>query len=341
MCKHITRLLPFCLLHPIVFMACGNYVEQEPAHPPKVSVAEVKLTTLYGGLSYSAKITEKSRVEISFMSSGRVNNVFVKEGNYIKAGDLLASIDPFKYKYELDAANAEQEKAQDLLDRYAKLYAKGSLPEKDYVTAKLQLQQAEATAKTAQLNMANTKVAAPSTGTITACIEKGTYVSPGAPAFTLINTDQVYANISVPEGEIGRISVGQACKVTIPTVDKELPATITIVNPEADAASSTYTVKIMLDNPARKLLPGMLANVSISTSGPRNVIAIPSGALIKGINGNNFVYTLTPDNKAQRADVQVGEHTDSTVVITSGLRPGSRVITAGQQSLNEGDPVSL
>jgi membrane fusion protein (multidrug efflux system) len=251
-------------LTPIVVVllalsSCGKEKKEEKRETPpqKVSVYQVGSATQQQQMRYSGTIEPDNTAQIGFAVGGVVNNVSVQEGQYVRQGQLLASIDATEYNNSLAIANAGLEQAEDLYKRLHELYEKGSLPAKDFIDIKAKVAQARANKNISAKRIADSRLFAPMSGIITRrSIERGSMAAPGVTAFTIIKTDQVYAMFSVPESEVGSLKSGMNGRVFIPTLGDTVSGKISIINPQADAVSRTYSVKLRLANPEQNYCPG-------------------------------------------------------------------------------------
>lgn len=342
--SRIGHILPF-LLTTAFLAGCGNREQehQSKSAPVNVSILQVKKSSHLQELTYSATIEPDNTAKIGFAVSGIVNNVAVKEGQLVKQGQLLATIDATEYRNALAIADAGLEQAEDSYNRFNELYKKGSLPAKDFIDIKTRLAQARANKSINSKHIADSKLSAPMSGMITEkWIEQGSMAAPGVPAFTIIKTDQVYAKITVPENEVGKLGTNMHASVLVPALNDSLNGKITIINPQADRLSKTYTVKIQLPNPQQKLLPGMIANVRIDLPNASTVLIIPATAVVRDADGLTYVYAVNTQKKAIRKRITVGNLTgDREVIVKDGLQEGDNIVTEGQTNLSDGMQVSF
>ena len=342
--KTFLRRVPLVLFVSGVLIACGKKADEQPraVAPTKVTVQEITSGNQAEVLRYSGTIEAENTVQVGFSVPGTLASVLVNEGQVVHAGQLLASIDPTEYDNALLIASAGLEQAEDMYTRLNSLYEKGSLPAKDYIDIKSKLAQAKANKNLAMKRVKDTKLYAPMSGVITAkFVEKGAMAAPGAPSFAIINISKVYARVSVPESEIGKISKGQTANVSISTINQELTGKIAIINPMADAATKSYSVKIQLVNSQGKILPGMIAETKISTGQSVAAITVPTKAVIRDADDVTYVYVASVDNKVVRKRITASGLKGDDVVISDGLQSGDRVVITGQTKLKDGAAISL
>jgi RND family efflux transporter MFP subunit len=338
----------------IVFMACSlflmgssgcnsNCEKPIPAEKPfKVQTKKI----IYEGqpevLSYSGTIEADNMVTLGFPVSGRVQQVYVQEGQHVHAGQLLAAIEEAEYQNAVLLAQAGLDQAEDNFKRLKELHDKGSLPERDFIAAGISLTLAGINKNIALKKIKDTKLYAPFAGIVSAKLtEKGAIVTPGQSIFTLLKTDFVFAQAYVTESEIASLSVGREAAVSIPVLSEDLRGKINIINPQADIASKTFNVKIRVANSNGRLLPGMLTDIKISTGKTKKIISIPSEAIVRDADEITYVFVVNDQNKAIRKRVATGDLLVSEVIITNGLEAGDKVIIAGQNRLKDWQMVSL
>ncbi|MDP4271400.1 MAG: efflux RND transporter periplasmic adaptor subunit [Bacteroidota bacterium] len=324
--------------------ACSKKEEKvQQADPVKVTVQEITATSQKQELVYSGSIEPDNTAQIGFAVPGTVSKIMVQEGQHVSKGQLLATIDATEYANALTIANAGLEQAEDMYRRLEELYKKGSLPEKDYIDIKTKLAQAKANKNISAKRIKDSRLIAPMSGIITGkMIECGSTAAPGVPAFTIVKTDQVYARVSVSESEVGSIRTGMNVQVFVPTLNESFTGKVSITNPQADAVSKTYTVKIQIRNQDGKLLPGMIAEAKINTDKMIDAIAIPAKAIVRDADDITYVFVANDNRKANRKRITTGNVMGTNdVLVKDGLAVGDKVVVAGQTRLKDGASVSF
>lgn len=327
-----------------ILLSCGKEESQQkkPVSATKVTVQQIVAGNQPELLNFSGTIEADNSVQIGFSVSGTVNSVKVNEGQQVNAGQLLATIDGTDYENALLIASAGLEQAEDMFARLNGLYQKGSLPAKDFIDIKTKLAQAKANKNLSTKRVSDTKLYAPMSGIITTkSIEKGAMAAPGVPAFTIIKINQVYARVSVPESEIGKISKGQNAKVFVSTLNQELTGKITIINPLADPVTKSYSVKVLLQNTNGKLLPGMITRTKIITGQSVDAITVPATAVVRDADDITYVFVTNDKNKAVRKRVTANGVMGNDIVISDGLKQGDNVVIGGQSHLKDGSSIRL
>lgn len=295
-------------------------------------------------ISVSGTLTADKTVPLSFLVQGKVSQIFVDEGDHVKKGALLATVEPSDYKNNLDIAEASSMRANDAFKRYEPLYKEGAFAEKNLIELKAGLAQAAAARNIARKALADTRLYASIPGIVGAkSIEIGQMVSPQVPAFIIVKTDVIYARISVPESEIGQVAMGQNAEVTISAIeDRTFIGRVSMIGAMADERTRTYTVKIELVNPDYILRPGMIVQTDIQTSKSVNMLTVPGSVIIR--DADNLTYVFVADAKtglAQKRRITPGSAYGNEIEIKNGLSPEDAVIVSGQHKLSDGASIAI
>jgi len=290
----------------------------------------------------SGVVQAQAVVDVAFQVPGKVIAVGPDEGSSVRAGELLAQIDPTDYKLGLAQAAALAEHAASDRERYRPLLAVGSVAASDFERIESSARQASAAAELARKRLADTRLVAPLSGIVARrAIERGATAGVGQAVFTLMAVDPVRVRVGVPESEIGSVRVGQRAEVELPALPGQTFAgRVTLVGIAADPTTRTYAVEVSLPNPAQRLKVGMVAVARVQVDRQTRAISVPLGAVVRDADGVTLLYVL--DGRAHRAEarrVELGEARDDVIELTRGVRPGELVIVAGQQRVRDGSRV--
>ena len=214
----------------------------------------------------------------------------------------------------------------------------------DRLTATAQARAAEAQATQEHKRLTDTQLFAPISGSIgMRRVDPGSNAAPGAAVFSIVNLNPAKIRVGVPEAEIGKVHQGAEAEVSIPSLGgKCFKGKVAIIGVAAEAASRTYTVKIVVPNPGPVLLAGMIAEARIF--GPNKVqsLTIPGETIVPDAQGAPTVFTYFSDRKRVYARrVEPGSAAGSEVEIRSGLRGDEQIVVAGQQKVREGSLVEI
>jgi len=331
------------LLLFVFLVSCNGHKDEsasENAIPVKTIQIEAIESLFYQ--SYVGTVEESFSSSLSFSVSGNVEKVFVSEGNPVKKGQLLASLDEKLLQNAYNAAKASRIQAQDAYNRLNSLHEKGSLPEIKYVEIQTQLEQAKSMEQIAGKNLHDCHLYAPFSGVIAQrSTDVGVNVIPGVQVFKLSRIDAVDVKISIPENEISSVKIGQPVQIRVAALGNEqFTGKITEKGIQANPLSHAYDVKINLPNPQSKLMPGMVCNVSLTSSNIAKGFLIPNKAIQIEYTGKRFVWVADKE-RASRRYVETGEMTNDGVVVSGQLTKGDKVIVEGMQKISEGMKIEI
>jgi multidrug efflux system membrane fusion protein len=302
-------------------------------------------------------------VGIHTQVDGKLQDVFFKEGQHVKKGDVLAKIDPRLYQAALDQAKAKkaQDDAQLIslqkdLDRFKSLGAKGFETQQnlDQQQGKVDAMKAtiladEAQIETAQTQLDYTDIRAPSDGRMgVRLIDPGNVVraSDAASIATLVLIQPAFVMFTLPADTLDNVrEAQQRGAVEVIAYDRDnkrelSTGTLATIDNVIDPATATYKLKATFANADEKLWPGEFLNARLHLDTLRDALIVPDAAIQRGPN-NLFVWAVGDDNTATMKQVKVGPSTGGGTVVTSGLKGGERVVTGGQYKLRKGAPVSI
>jgi RND family efflux transporter MFP subunit len=302
----------------------------------------VEPSTVMSERNYVGMVEESTAVSLGFAGVGTVEQVFVAEGQQVRKGQTLATLNSATAQNALATAQASLQQAQDAFERLTKLHDNGSLPDIKFVEVETGLQKAKSMEAIARKNLDDCRLCAPVNGVVARrSAEPGVNVAPGMTAFKLVTVDRVNIAISVPENEIGSTAAGQDAVIEVPALDNQIFIGKTAMKGvAANPLSHTYTVKIGVDNPQARLMPGMVCKVRLRQSGESSAIVVPNRAVQSSHDGRRFVW-LAVGGVAQRRFVETGALADAGVTVEQGLSDGDRLIVEGCQKISEGMKINV
>jgi len=338
----------------LFFTGCSGHNEAGKT-PDTINVNVIELSGQKGSstdqIIYSGTLQADKMIDLSFQVSGTINSFPVKAGDYVKKGQLVATVDETTYRNQYNAQLAQAKLAEENYNRILAVFQKGSIAEIKMLEAKSNLDQAASAARATYQNIVHTRLYAPQSGYAgDKKTEAGATANPGEPVLQLLDTRSVNVLVAVPENEINRYQTGDHATVTIDAMgNTPLEGRIAEVGVLALNNSANYTVKVKLANPAQALKPGMLCKVVFSTQAAQSLKAkdtaqqliIPAQAVQVDEQGHSYVYTVNPQHKAQRQLVQTGALYNNGLAIISGLTGNEQLITSGYQKLADQSPVKI
>ncbi len=354
------------ILAAAVLTACsGSHAEEAGMPPPpSVSAAPVLVKQVSQWDDFSGRVEAVESVELRPRVSGYIDKVNYVEGQEVKKGDVLFTIDARSYRAELDRATAELNRARTQAqvsrseaDRARRLSDQQAISTETWEQrravseqALAQVQAAQAAVDAARLNMEFTQVRAPINGRAgRAMVTAGNLVTAGDSASvltTLVSLDKVHVYFDADEGTFLRYAQ-MARKGERPSErDSELPVKVGLsgedgyphegkvdfLDNQVTRSTGTIRVRALLDNADRAFTPGLFARVQLLGSGQFQAMLIDDKAVLTD-QDRKFVYVVDKDNKAQRRDIQLGRNADGLRIVEQGLKAGDRVIIDGVQKV--------
>jgi RND family efflux transporter MFP subunit len=336
--------------------ACGK----EEAKAPEarlVNVVRVNPGSGSSEVAYSGDVRARYETNLSFRVAGKIVARNVEVGSVVRAGEILARLDPEDQKLnaqsaqsQLAAAQSEHDQIKADLERYTDLYNKEFISKADYDrrvssfnVAQARLAQAKAQLSVTQNQTGYTTLAADHAGVVTAIqTEVGQVVAPGQTVMKLARTDDKEVVISIPENRLAELSGSKAISITLwANPGSKYKGKVREVSPSADPVTRTYAAKISVLDPDAAMKLGMTASVYLSGVQRGASALLPATALYQD-NGNAAVWVVDPATSTVRlVPVEVGEYIEDKVAITSGLKHGDVVVRAGVHKLFDGEKVRV
>jgi membrane fusion protein (multidrug efflux system) len=298
-------------------------------------------------------------VVIAPQAAGVVTGKHFESGDDVQDGALLINIDDSVEQADLANGLAQLKNAEATLARQKTLVVQGNTPQSTVDTALATRDSAAATVERTRAIIAQKAIKAPFAGRLgLRNVDLGQYVAVGTSLVTLQQLDPIYADFPVPEEALSSLAAGQSVTMTVDAIPgRSFAGKIEAIDARVSADSRNITARAVFANPDRKLLPGMFANLTVTTGEPTAVLTLPRTAIVYSLYGDNvFVVTAAPHAREQggisdnggvsgliveRRFVRVGPARGERVVIEEGLRAGERVVTAGQIKLQAYMPVTL
>jgi len=305
-----------------------------------VRATVMKLAPLTDKLIAGGTIIADEQVMLAAEIAGRIEKIHFVEGNFVKKGDLLVTINNAdlqaqinRNRYQLDLAKQREERQQTLLEKQGI-----SQQYYDQVLTELSTLQAEAALLQAQLD--KTLLKAPFDGQLgLRQVSEGSYASPGMQLVSLVKLQPVKIEFSVPERYTPFVERGTPIVFSVENQDGQFEAKVYAMEPLIDQRTRSLPVRALYANEKQQVMPGSYARVTIPLTSKNETMQVASEALIPEM-GTNKVYVYR-NGKAIPQLVETGLRTVAAVEITSGLNPGDTVLTSGLLQLRPGMDVKI
>jgi membrane fusion protein, multidrug efflux system len=318
---------------------------QGPPPPPVVGSASVEAQTWGPRLEAVGSLVAVQGIDVANEVPGLVREIKFQSGREAKAGEVLIQLDDAVDQADLLGLLAQRDLAQIKVRRLQALLKDRSASQSDYDEAKAQLDGAEAGVASKRATIAKKRVVAPFAGRLgIRKVDLGDYLPAGSPIVPLSTLDPVYADYTLPERELTRVSVGQAVLVTVAAYPgREFRGSVRALDSGVDVKTRSLRVRATLPNPDGALRPGMFAEVATLLPVREGVLTLPRTAITFAPYGSSVFLIEDKDGKrqVQRRPVTTGGAQDGRVEIVAGLAAGNRVVAVGQVKLRNGQEVKI
>jgi multidrug efflux system membrane fusion protein len=342
----------------------GGHHGGSASEPIPVVAATVvaKDTPIY--LDSIGTVSAFNTVTVHSQITGQLQSIAFKEGQDVKAGDLLALIDARALQAQLEVARARKSEdearlanARSTYERNAGLLERGLIDQQTadgyksgYEQLRAQVQADDAGIASAQVQLDYTRITAPINGrTGLRQVDPGNIVHPTDPNGIVVITQlqPISVVFTLPQQQLARLhhaTSGDEGGLTVQAMDRDGATlldtgTLTVVDNQIDPATGTIRLKATLPNPRLRLWPGQFINIRLLVDTRHDGIVVPASAILRGPDGP-YVFIIKPDSTVDTRRVTVTQIEEDTALIANGLKPGEQVVTDGQYRLQSGSTVT-
>lgn len=294
----------------------------------------------------SGRLYPKAMVKLSFKVGGIIRALHADEGDTVKKGKLLASLDLAEINARCNQAKDAWLKAQRDLQRVRNLYNDRAATLEQLQNVETASQVAESDLKIAKFNLDHSYIKAPANGKVLKRLaEEGEMIGIGSPVFLFGSTEDHWViKAGISERDIVRVRLKDQASVQFDAYPgKQFAAVVTEVTPALDPASGTYEVELALNDASDqglKLAAGFVGKVKIEPSARETYFVIPVDAIVEGEGNYGIVFTVRED-KAVKVNIEVAHLFPEIAAVRSGLENIQTVVTAGAAYLRDGSPVKV
>ena len=310
----------------------------------KFNVIEKEFTTY---VELQANLKSRKNVVILSEFQGALKNLFVREGQLVKKGKLLAEINDSGLKEQLDQMLIQANFTKDNFDRVKRLWEKNIGSEMQFLKAKSDFETNNKMVEQIRDQLSKTKIYAPFDGEIDEIISNlGSNLVPGSPILRVVNLDIIYAEAQVPEKYVSSIELGTEALVSIPLLNKEVTSKIVQSGNFINPNNRTFRVEAPVENKDKRIKQNLNARIKIKNYSNIKALVVPLRVIREDASGRPFIYKLVETDKKDilltvKIFVETGANNDEEIEITKGLSIGDIIVLEGANNVEDNQRVRV
>lgn len=319
----------------------------DSAKLPLVSTLEIVPQEFHHYLELQGDVMTDQNVLVYPEMAGTLYRVYVKEGQKVAKGQLLASIDDGGLTSQLAQLKTQLDLAKTTFERQKRLWEQNIGSEIQYLQAKSQYEAQESAVKQLESQVGKSSIRAPFSGIIDDVIkDQGTVVSPGpgSEVFRIVNLSNMYIEVEVPEAHLPNVTPGKMVQVYFPvlgdSVTTKVRQTGNFINPN----NRSFSVEIPVPNKKGTVKPNLTAVVKINDYTSEKAILIPQSVVSENAEGEQYVYLVKEENGnpiTAKAIIKPGKTQGDYLEVLSGIDAGNQIIVEGARSVRENQQVRI
>ena len=312
-----------------------------------VSAIKLKSKNFSHYLNFQGSLDTDQNVVIYPELPGLLKNIYVKQGEKVKKGQIIAKISDNGLTDQLEQLKLQRNLAKTTFERQQKLWDQKIGSEIQYLQAKTNFKSLEKKISQMRDQEGKTRILAPFDGTIDDIIaDIGSNLAPGlTPILRIINIDQMKVSAEIPEIHIPYIKQNKNVKIYVPILDKQILGKISSVGNFINPNNRSFNIEIKLLNKSNELKPNMTVSLEINDYQNDSAILIPSKDILEDEEGNFYVYKLVTDSnenyKSNKVMIQKGKSYNNMTEIKSGLKENDLIINDGLRQVEDGQIVKV
>ncbi len=303
-----------------------------------VNVMPLKKETFLSYVKIQGTVMTDNVVMASSETGGRIMSMTVKEGDYVNAGQLIATMDAGVVQNQLNELQTSLDLAKTVFERQERLWKQKIGSEIQFLQAKSTVESIEKSMETVKLQLAKKDVFAPMSGYADKIfLKQGEMASPGMPIIQILNTGSVKIVADVPENYLSSIKRGDYVDIHFPALEKDMKKKVTMVGRSIDPSNRTFKIEMSSGNPGGILKPNLLAELNIIDKKIDDQVIIPLEVIQQEVTGKRYVYVVENLEaeilRAKKVYIDSGDSYDNKIIISEGLNGDESLIVDGVQDL--------
>lgn len=316
---------------------------------PLVNTLTAKKEIFNHFLELQGDVSTKQNVLIYPEMAGTLQRVYVKEGDRVSKGQVLATIDDGGMSSQLNQLKTQASLAKTTFERQERLWNQNIGSEIQYLQAKTNYEAAENMVSQAQSQLGKSTIRAPFSGIIDNVIkDQGTVVAPGqgSEVFRIVNLSDMYIEVEVPEAYLGNVTKGKEALVYFPILGDSVVTKIRETGNFINPSNRSFEAEIPVPNKEGKIKPNLSAKVNINDYTSEDAILIPTSIISENADGEQYVFVADEPNAdgesvVKRTIITTGKTQGAAIEVLTGLNDGDHIIKEGARSVKDGQKVKI
>lgn len=297
-------------------------------------------------LELQGSVDTKQNLVITPEMGGILKTVYVKEGQNVTKGQLLASIDDGGLGQQKAQLEIQANLAKTTFERQKRLWDQKIGSEIQYLQAKSQYDALQKNVDQINQQLAKTNVRAPFNGVIDDVItEQGSVVAPGSQLMRIVNLNDMYIETDVPEDYITNVTENKDVKVEFPVLGKTMDAKVRQAGNYINPANRTFKIEVAVPNKDKTIKPNLTAKLKINDYTNENAILIPQSIISENANGEQYIFILTEKDgdkaTAKQIIIKTGKTQGDHIEVIDNLPKDTEIIMEGARSVKDGQTVRI
>jgi RND family efflux transporter MFP subunit len=312
---------------------------------PLVSTIVVNDTLFNHYLELQGSVETKQNIVISPEYNGLLERIYVKEGQRVTKGQLLAKIDDGGISQQLAQMETQLALAKTTFERRQRLWEQNIGSEIEYLQAKAQYEGQQNSVAQMKSQVGKTTIRAPFSGTIEDVIaEQGTVVASGqTQIMRLVSLEDMYIEAEIPEDYLTSVSENTPVTINFPILNKTIDSKVRQASNYISPTNRTFRIEVAVPNKDKSIKPNLTARLNINDYTSKKALLIPLSVISENAEGEQYVYVATKEEPpvAKRQIIETGRSQGQNIEVISGLSNGDFVIKEGARTVKEGQELLI
>ncbi|RAV29712.1 efflux RND transporter periplasmic adaptor subunit [Sinomicrobium soli] len=322
--------------------------EQDTLHKlALVSAITIKDTLFRHYIELQGSVNTKKNIVINAEYNGLLTEVYVRDGQAVKKGQLLAKIDDGGLSQQLAQAEVQANLAKTTYERQKRLWDQNIGSEIQFLDAQTSYESQEKAIAQLRDQVAKTRVTAPFSGTIDDIItDQGSIVTAGTELMRIVNLSDMYIEAEVPEKYLPSISRGTRADISFPVLGKTVESEVRQAGNYINPNNRSFKIEVDVPNPEGEIKPNLTAKLRVYDYTSEKAVLIPQSIISENARGEQYVYVAEKNGKehqgiAKRVIIETGKTQGDVIEVLDGIGPGDHIIKEGARSVEEGQVIQI